>query len=61
VHAVFHYLSLHSSPFYRDKHDGRSLPHSDRYSDALLRLPMFYKLDPTEIAYIINCILDIPQ
>jgi GH24 family phage-related lysozyme (muramidase) len=28
--AVFHYLSLHDSPFYKDKHDGRDLPNSDR-------------------------------
>ena len=26
IQAVFHYLSLHSSPYYKDKHDGRSLP-----------------------------------
>ena len=42
--AVFHYLSLHSSPYYADKHDGRPLPQSDRYSDCLVRLPMYYDL-----------------
>ena len=42
--TVFHYLSLHASPFYSDKHDGRELPQSDRYSDCLVRLPMFYDL-----------------
>jgi dTDP-4-amino-4,6-dideoxygalactose transaminase len=45
VHAVFHYLSLHNSPFYRDKHDGRELSESDRYSDCLVRLPMSFELD----------------
>ncbi len=45
VHAVFHYLSLHKSPFYREKHDGRTLPESDRYSDCLVRLPMFFELN----------------
>ena len=24
--AVFHYLSLHSSQYYTNKHDGRELP-----------------------------------
>jgi len=43
--SVFHYLSLHSSKFYASKHDGRNLPETDRYSECLLRLPMFYELD----------------
>jgi len=45
VHAVFHYLSLHQSTFYKAKHDGRNLPFSDGYSDCLIRLPLFYELD----------------
>lgn len=47
--AVFHYLSLHSSEFYKDKHDGRLLPESDRYSECLVRLPMFYDLEETDV------------
>jgi dTDP-4-amino-4,6-dideoxygalactose transaminase len=43
--AVFHYISLHSSPYYHDKHDGRILKESDRYTDHLVRLPMYYELD----------------
>jgi dTDP-4-amino-4,6-dideoxygalactose transaminase len=54
VHAVFHYLSLHNSPFYQSRHDGRTLPHTDRYSDTLLRLPMYYELDQQVINYIIS-------
>ncbi|MBO4370484.1 MAG: dTDP-4-amino-4,6-dideoxygalactose transaminase [Paludibacteraceae bacterium] len=42
--AVFHYLSLHSSPFYAPKHDGRELPGCDRYADCLVRLPLYYEL-----------------
>jgi dTDP-4-amino-4,6-dideoxygalactose transaminase len=45
IHAVFHYLSLHKSPFYKDKHDGRDLKYSDDYSECLIRLPMFFELD----------------
>lgn len=52
VHAVFHYLSLHQSPYYQKKHDGRSLPMSDYYSDCLLRLPLFYELSFAEVDYI---------
>ena len=43
--AVFHYLSLHSSPYYSDKHDGRVLPETDRFSDCLIRLPLFFELE----------------
>lgn len=45
VHAVFHYLPLHKSPYYADKHDGRELPMCDGYSDRLLRLPMWIGLE----------------
>lgn len=49
IHTVFHYFSLHHSPFYKNKHDGRELPNSDRYQDCLLRLPLFYELKVSEI------------
>lgn len=45
VLAVFHYLSLHSSEYYKDKHDGRDLPNCDRYADCLVRLPLYYELE----------------
>lgn len=44
VQAVFHYLSLHSSPYYHERHDGRELPNCDRFADCLVRLPLFYDL-----------------
>lgn len=50
--AVFHYISLHTSPFYEGKHDGRSLPETDRYTDCLVRLPMYYELSQEEIMFI---------
>lgn len=43
--SVFHYISLHKSPFYEDKHDGRILPETDKFTDCLIRLPMYYELD----------------
>ena len=52
VMAVFHYLSLHKSPYYHDKHDGRELPQSDRYTDCLVRLPMYYDLGLDTVHYI---------
>ncbi|GGD02466.1 dTDP-4-amino-4,6-dideoxygalactose transaminase [Hyunsoonleella pacifica] len=49
VLAVFHYLGLHKSEFYHKKHDGRVLEQSDKYTDRLLRLPMFYELKPEQV------------
>ena len=49
IQAVFHYLSLHSSPYYQCKHDGRDLPNCDKYADCLLRLPMFFELSLSSV------------
>ncbi len=49
IYAVFHYLSLHKSPFYKDKHDGRELPNCDNYADCLVRLPFYYELTEEQI------------
>jgi len=58
INAVFHYLSLHKSPFYSDKHDGRQLPWSDHYSTCLVRLPFYYELSADDQDYIIQSIND---
>jgi dTDP-4-amino-4,6-dideoxygalactose transaminase len=55
--AVFHYLSLHSSEYYKDKHDGRDLPNCDRYADCLVRLPLFYELGEEDIEEIVKIII----
>lgn len=54
INAVFHYLSLHKSPYYINKHDQRELPNSDLYSDCLLRLPMYYELTSSDLKLICN-------
>ena len=54
--AVFHYLSLHSSEYYKDKHDGRPLPECDRYADCLVRLPMYYDMDENMVEKICDII-----
>lgn len=57
--AVFHYLSLHKSPYYIDKHNNRDLYFSDMYSVCLIRLPLFFDLKEEELNYIINKIKEI--
>lgn len=55
--AVFHYLSLHSSPYYAPKHNGRALPECDRYADCLVRLPMYYDLTEDDVQDIAKIIM----
>ena len=56
IMAPFHYLSLHNSPYYHSKHDGRVLPNADRFSDCLVRLPMYYELSMSDIEYIADAV-----
>lgn len=55
--AVFHYQSLHQSAYFKELHDGRSLPHADAYSDRLLRLPLFIELTESQQAGVIEAVL----
>jgi dTDP-4-amino-4,6-dideoxygalactose transaminase len=57
--AVFHYLSLHSSPYYQNKHDGRTLPNCDHYADCLVRLPLFYELEEKDVIKICDTIKNV--
>lgn len=56
--AVFHYLSLHLSEYYKEHHVGEipNLPNCDRFADGLVRLPMFFELTDDNVIEIINSI-----
>jgi dTDP-4-amino-4,6-dideoxygalactose transaminase len=56
INAVFHYLSLYTSPFYESKHDGRNLQMSDRFSECLVRLPFYYELSEQDQDRVISAI-----
>ncbi|MBS1646330.1 MAG: dTDP-4-amino-4,6-dideoxygalactose transaminase [Bacteroidetes bacterium] len=58
IQAVFHYLSLHKSEYYKEKHDGRVLPQTDRYTDCLLRLPFYPNLTTEQVQLIAQAILE---
>jgi dTDP-4-amino-4,6-dideoxygalactose transaminase len=49
VQAVSHYISLHDSPFYRKHYEGARFPNSERYTDGLLRLPLYYELRDEQV------------
>ena len=57
IGAVFHYLSLHLSDYYRSIESNiPSLPNCDKFADCLVRLPMFYELKDEEVLYIVKTI-----
>jgi dTDP-4-amino-4,6-dideoxygalactose transaminase len=56
IYAVFHYQSLHSSPYYHQRHDGRPLPQSDLYSDRLVRLPIYIGLSQDDVQFVCRTI-----
>ena len=60
VGAVFHYLSLHLSDYYREHHVGEipNLSNCDRFADCLVRLPMFFELKDDEVNHVIDSILE---
>lgn len=52
--SVFHYLSLHKSKYYTQKHDGRDLTNCDNFADCLVRLPLFFELQNDDIDKIVS-------
>ncbi|MDP3928877.1 MAG: dTDP-4-amino-4,6-dideoxygalactose transaminase [Bacteroidota bacterium] len=59
INAVFHYQSLHKSPYFRSKNDdGRELPNSDRFTNCLVRLPLYYEMSDTDINSVISGVQD---
>jgi dTDP-4-amino-4,6-dideoxygalactose transaminase len=52
ISSAFHYLSLHKSPFYRDKYTGDELVNSDMYSERLVRLPLYTEIRNEELMFI---------
>jgi len=56
IYSVFHYLSLHKSPYFQNKYEGKELTNSDRYTDCLVRLPLYYELSDADMNKIITTI-----
>lgn len=49
ISAAFHYQSLHASLYFAGRYQGPPLQNADRYSDCLVRLPLFPELKDEEI------------
>jgi len=58
IAAVFHYISLHESPYFKGKYEGDKLINCDNYSNCIIRLPMFFELNKVAQVKVINCVLN---
>ncbi|MCK9220651.1 MAG: dTDP-4-amino-4,6-dideoxygalactose transaminase [Bacteroidales bacterium] len=58
IQAVFHYLPLHSSAFFKNKYTGPDLPNTNRFSNCIIRLPFFYSLRNRQMKFVVNKIND---
>ena len=58
ISCVFHYLSLHKSPYYASHYKGEELYYSNFYSETLVRLPLYFDLNETQQEEIIAAIFE---
>ncbi len=56
VQTLFHYIPLHSSPYYMSRHQGHSLPNTQRFADGLIRLPLYYELTTDQVDQVCDAI-----
>jgi dTDP-4-amino-4,6-dideoxygalactose transaminase len=56
IQAIFHYIPLHSSPYFLGRYHGRPLTEADRFSECILRLPFYTDLSDPDIDRVINSI-----
>jgi dTDP-4-amino-4,6-dideoxygalactose transaminase len=59
VQLTFHYLCLHTSMFFKKNNQEGShvlLPNADRYSNTLVRLPLYFDITKEEVALVISLI-----
>ena len=57
VMAVFHYICLHDSPYFLDKHDGREMPNAKKYENCLVRLPLWVNMTEGQTSQVITNVL----
>ena len=58
IMAVFHYICLHDSPYYHDRHDGREMPNAKNFEECLVRLPLWVNISEKEVNFVIQKVLE---
>ncbi len=56
VLAVFHYIPLHSSPYFAAHHRGPALRECDHWSECIVRLPLYDSLQAVDQEHIVQAI-----
>jgi dTDP-4-amino-4,6-dideoxygalactose transaminase len=56
IQAIFHYLPLHSSPYFKERYGDlqADLCEATRYGNSLIRLPMYIQLSQQQIDYMVG-------
>ncbi|MBK9452853.1 MAG: dTDP-4-amino-4,6-dideoxygalactose transaminase [Bacteroidetes bacterium] len=57
VMAVFHYIPLHSSPHFADRHHNGELPNCREWSENIVRLPIYHGMTSEEQERVIAAVL----
>lgn len=57
IQTAFHYQALHRSPYFAAHHSARPLIHAERFSDTLLRLPLYHALSENAQEQVIDGLL----
>lgn len=59
VQSMFHYPGLHASPFYLATGENAcKLKNTEKFSDCLLRLPLYVELGEEQISIVINLVFE---
>ncbi len=56
IQTVFHFQPLHLAPYWKGQYDNVYLPVTEIVANTIIRFPMFYNLDLTDIEYISNAV-----
>lgn len=60
IQAIFHYLPLHDSPFFK-RHSGEEvtpLPNAERFGKTLIRLPLYFELTEKQMEFVVEKIFE---
>jgi dTDP-4-amino-4,6-dideoxygalactose transaminase len=56
IQAFFHYPALHLSKYYLQTHDPRMLPNAMKFSEQLIRLPLYVELSQSDQDHVIQAL-----
>ena len=54
-----HFAALHTSPMGRKLHDGRALPQSEKLSDCLVRLPLYFQMSDGDADRVVTAAVEV--